>query len=251
MDERSLFQQIFDLASSQNKKIGIGNSGLNPLVKETLAELPGNIEVVQFGEEKGLVTALRNRQVDGAVRGDLDSKQTMREIKFQFKVDKIHRAALVRDPRGHEFFLGPVGVDEGATMGDKLELVISARSIFNRFGLDMKVGIVSGGRLTDRGRSRRVDSLLEEGELLEQELNKIGVDAKHYGILLEYAVNECNLIIAPDGISGNLIFRTLCLVGNGKCIGAPVLNIDKPFVDTSRSKSNYSGAVSLAVALSC
>ncbi|MDD1717629.1 MAG: phosphotransacetylase, partial [Methanoregulaceae archaeon] len=47
-------------------------------------------------------------------------------------------------------------------------------------------------------------------------------------------------------ISGNLIFRTLVFLGAGKGHGAPVINIDKIFVDTSRASPDYTNAILLA-----
>ena len=46
-------------------------------------------------------------------------------------------------------------------------------------------------------------------------------------------MGEADFILAPDGVSGNLIFRTLVLVAGGYGYGAAVL-IDKVFVDSSR-----------------
>ncbi len=68
-------------------------------------------------------------------------------------------------------------------------------------------------------------------------------------ILIEDAVVEHSIIIAPDGISGNLIFRTLALLGGGRAHGAPVANLSRIFVDTSRASSDYSNAIFLAAAL--
>jgi predicted methyltransferase MtxX (methanogen marker protein 4) len=73
--------------------------------------------------------------------------------------------------------------------------------------------------------------------------------ARHYEILIEDAVKTCGVIIAPDGISGNLIFRTLVFLGGGHGHGAPVLNIGKIFVDTSRASPDYTNALLLAASL--
>jgi predicted methyltransferase MtxX (methanogen marker protein 4) len=56
-------------------------------------------------------------------------------------------------------------------------------------------------------------------------------------------------VIAPDGITGNLIFRTLALLGGGRGHGAPVVNIDRIFVDTSRASADYTNAIMLAKSL--
>ena len=60
---------------------------------------------------------------------------------------------------------------------------------------------------------------------------------------------ESDLVLAPDGVSGNLIFRTLHFVGGHEAYGAPVVNIPRVFVDTSRAKADFSAAVLLAAGL--
>jgi predicted methyltransferase MtxX (methanogen marker protein 4) len=62
-------------------------------------------------------------------------------------------------------------------------------------------------------------------------------------------VDEADLIIAPDGITGNLIFRTMHFIGDALALGAPVLNIDRVFVDTSRVKTDYIDSIILAMKL--
>ena len=56
------------------------------------------------------------------------------------------------------------------------------------------------------------------------------------------------MILAPDGISGNLIFRTLMLLCGAKSLGAPVL-MDQIFVDSSRARNDFTGPVMLASAM--
>ena len=91
--------------------------------------------------------------------------------------------------------------------------------------------------------------MLLEGEKLTSMALDTGMQAKHFGILLEKAVESSNFVIAPDGITGNLIFRALHFFGGAKGIGAPVVNMDKLFVDTSREKEDYTASIALASAL--
>jgi len=56
-------------------------------------------------------------------------------------------------------------------------------------------------------------------------------------------------VVAPDGVSGNLIFRTLHFLGGCRAYGAPVVNLDRIFVDTSRAKSDYSDSILFAAVL--
>jgi putative methanogen marker protein 4 len=195
--------------------------------------------------EQALVDDLMAGRIDAAVRGTLPANATLKALKKAAGVDHLERIALLETVSGKKFLLAPVGVDEGWTVEEKLELIRKGRNIAKKFGLPEKVGILSGGRLGDIGRHRMVDASIAEAE----EVARLG-DAVHCEILIEDAVETCGLIIAPDGISGNLIFRTLVLLGGGHGHGAPVVNISRIFVDSSRASPNYANALLLAASLS-
>jgi predicted methyltransferase MtxX (methanogen marker protein 4) len=120
----------------------------------------------------------------------------------------------------------------------------------SRLGINPVIGVLSGGRIEDIGRNTLVDRTLADGELVASRARKLGMDAKHYTILIEDAIKESNFIVAPDGISGNLIFRTVAFLGGGDGLGAPVLMDDYVFVDTSRAGGHFTKAIMLASALS-
>jgi putative methanogen marker protein 4 len=194
--------------------------------------------------EERLVRDLVSGQIDAAVRGTLPAHGTLSALKRECGVERLERIALLETPDGVKFLLAPVGVDEGWTISQKQEFVKKGRIIARKFGISDRVAVLSGGRLGDVGRHPQVDRSLAEGELLA----RIG-GAEHKEILIEDAVRNCGVIIAPDGISGNLIFRTLTLIGKGKGHGAPVVNIQQIFVDTSRASENYVNALLLAASL--
>ncbi|MBW1867163.1 MAG: hypothetical protein JRI38_05395 [Deltaproteobacteria bacterium] len=133
-------------------------------------------------------------------------------------------------------------------MADRVDLVSKSVNAIRKFGITEKVAVLSGGRFEDAGRSEIVDKSLADGEVVAERLCELGIDAKHYGILIEDAIGDANVIVAPDGITGNLIFRTLTFLGGGGGFGAPVL-ADLVFVDTSRVKVKFSDAIILASAL--
>ena len=61
---------------------------------------------------------------------------------------------------------------------------------------------------------------------------------KNYYILLEQAIEDGNnIILANDGIFGNILFRTLVLLDKWPSYGAVTLGIDEVFIDTSRDQS--------------
>ncbi|MBP1929885.1 putative methanogen marker protein 4 [Methanolinea mesophila] len=208
----------------------------------TFPEGTGNIVTSESEHpEHHLVDDLFSGRIQAALRGSLPANATLSALKKAAGVGSLERAALLETASGHLFFLAPVGVDEGWTVQEKVAMIGKVRRLAENFGLSPRVAILSGGRFGDVGRHPQVDRTLADAELVARLTGET-----HFEILIEEAIHEAGVIIAPDGISGNLIFRTLTFLGSGQGHGAPVLNIDKIFVDTSRASPDYANAIRLA-----
>jgi putative methanogen marker protein 4 len=194
---------------------------------------------------KELVRLLAEGEIDGAVRGNLPAGRTMRTLAERFQI-RVRRLALL-EVSGWAFLLGPVGIDEGETAADRLELLLGGAGFLQGMGLEAKAAVLSGGRMEDRGRCERVDRSLLEGELIAAQAEEAGLQAEHKGILIESCRGD-DIVIAPEGVSGNLIFRTLLLLCGAQSYGAPVL-MDRVFVDSSRARGGFDGPVMLASSL--
>lgn len=244
-------EHIFKAAKAANRRIGIGSLQGSERVQNSVkvANEIGYGKAEIFYDPVSLAQALKDGRIDAAVRGDLDSNKAMHAVKEVFGLERILRVAMVQ-PRGeHIFFLAPVGIDEGANADEKLEFVELAVPMLRRMGIEPRIGIMSGGRISDLGRSAFVDKTINEAQVMVGTLKSKGYDAEDVQILIEDAVQNKDLIIAPDGISGNLIFRCIHLVDGGRSMGAPILNIPKVFIDTSRAKPDYIDSIALASAL--
>ena len=218
--------------------------------EQEISSLGTHLEIVGTSEpEKVMVDLLVSGYVDAAVRGTARASNTLSYLKKTLKMEKLHRVALLTTADGTPFFIAPVGIDEGEDLADKMEFAILGSEHIRRFGIEPVIGFLSGGRMGDVGRNSRVDHTLADGEFMSNRLNEMGIKAKHYTILIEDAIKEANFIIAPDGISGNLIFRTLVFLGCGDGMGAPVLMDKYVFVDTSRVGGHYTKAIMVAGAL--
>jgi len=242
---------ILDRGRNPDTRIGIGAKVDKDKVERTVstANRKGLGHTTIYVDPAELVKALSDGDIDAAVRGSLDSTTSMNAIKETFSVDRILRIALLQPPRGRMFFFAPVGVDEGWTVEQKMEFIDLGVKLMRKIGVEPKIGVLSGGRLGDKGRHPGVDRTLSDAEEVTRRGVAAGLDIRNCEILIENAVIDRNLILAPDGISGNLIFRTLHFLGRGKALGAVVLNIDRVFVDTSRAKSSYIDSIALASAL--
>ena len=211
--------------------------------KETIPSTIVSV-AVSASPEKMLINDLFTGKIDAAIRGSLPANDTLKYLKSVFQVDHLERIALLETAKGKQFFFAPVGVDEGWTVAEKAEFVTKAQRLATSFGIPPKTAILSGGRLGDIGRHEKVDQSIRDAE----EVARL-TGAEHREILIENAVEDCGVIIAPDGISGNLIFRTLVFLGGGRGLGAPVVNIPAIFVDSSRASSGYDEILKITAAV--
>ncbi|MBR5999145.1 MAG: methanogen marker protein 4 [Candidatus Methanomethylophilaceae archaeon] len=152
--------------------------------------------------------------------------------------------------RDKAIFVAPVGIDEGWSVEDRVDMAIRSEALMKKLGCgNVRIAVMSGGRDEDLGRLDVVDETIADAMEIVKRLNKKGYDAYDAQILLEDAVDEADLIIAPNGITGNLIFRTMHFIGNAPAFGAPLINTDKVFVDTSRVKTDFTDSIILAMKL--
>ncbi len=193
-----------------------------------------DFDVVLGESEEEFLKMFLNGEADAFVRGSLKASGIMSELKEKY--ENIFRASFL-DLGVHKFFLAPVGIDEGDSLSQKIMIIKLGAEFLQKIGMNPKIAVISGGRAQDVGRSRKIDNSIAQGELLT-EITRDKYPVKHYFILIEDAIADgANFILAPDGISGNLIFRSLVFLGPGISHGAVTLGIDEILVDTSRSQS--------------
>ena len=231
-----------------------------------------NITLVKTEDE--LIDAFKDPEVHATLRGSLKASKIIKSIK-ELKPDcKINRTTYINTSddesfsKDYEFLLAPVGIDEGKNIEEKVELAVQAANFLQYLGKMPKIAVLAEGRKDDLGRSERIDeSLLSSEELTDlltdtfKELDNFDNDSedisknysiKNYYILLEQAIEDgYNVILANDGIFGNIMFRTLVLLDKWPSYGAVTLGIDEIFIDTSRDQSveGYKRSLKLAYQL--
>ena len=229
-------------------------------IQETLnnefnAKSKSNIKFIANDHpERKIIEYLKNHKIDGVIRGGLSSNEFLKSVNEQFNIYKINRLALLETVYGHQFFFGPVGIDECNDLESKIIFLEQALKIFKLIDIKPEISVLSGGRKGDLGRSSSVDQSIKEAISVVSRLKEQYPNLKinHHEILIEKAIAEqSNLILAPNGISGNLIYRTLVHLGGGKAFGAIYLGMEQLIIDTSRvgKSSEIEGALVLANAL--
>jgi len=224
-------------------RVGIGCASENDNSRRSASAFNG---VTVYTDPDSLVDDLRSGKIDAAVRGDMSSSVLLPRLKTAFGLNELQRVVILEPVGKKMVFMAPVGIDEGWSVPQKYELTERSVRLMRKLGMNERIAVMSGGRADDRGRNPYVDRSIDDALELVELLRKKGYDAYHAQILIESAVDDADLIIAPDGVSGNIIFRTLHLLGGAKALGAPVINMDKVFVDTSRAKTDYRDSVALA-----
>ena len=200
--------------------------------------------------DKDIVQADLDDKIHGVVRGSLPASNIMKELKAVYP--NITRATYVNGDE-YEFLLTPVGIDEGETVEDRLDIVKNCIDFLKRLGKTPKIAVLAEGRKDDFGRGPEVSQSITDSEKLT-ELIKENTDeeVENYYILVEKAIKDgCNVIVAPNGRVGNIIFRTLVLLNSWPSYGAITFGMDKIYIDTSRDQSieGYVRSLTLAYEL--
>ncbi|MCQ2970240.1 putative methanogen marker protein 4 [Methanobrevibacter gottschalkii] len=186
--------------------------------------------------DEDLVRAVLDNKIHGVVRGSLPASNIMRELKEIYP--EITRATYVNGDE-YEFLLTPVGIDEGNSVEDKLNIVKNCIAFYKRLGKTPKIAVLAEGRKDDFGRGEEVSKSITDSEKLTKLIQETtGEEVKNYYILVEKAIkDDCNIIVAPNGRVGNIIFRTLVLLNSWPSYGAITFGMDKIYIDTSRDQS--------------
>ena len=186
--------------------------------------------------DNDLVSAVLDKNIDGVVRGSLPASNIMKELKERYP--NLTRATYV-SCNECEFLLTPVGIDEGNTVEDKFKMVMNCVEFFEKVGKTPKIAVLAEGREDDFGRGKEVSNSIKESRKLTKLIKEnCDVEVKNYYILIEKAINDkSNIIIAPNGRVGNIIFRSLVLLNSWPSYGAVTFGIDRTYIDTSRDQS--------------
>ncbi|MBR2254812.1 MAG: methanogenesis marker protein Mmp4/MtxX [Candidatus Methanomethylophilaceae archaeon] len=207
-------------------------------------------DITIYNDPHELVDDLAAGNIDAAVRGDMSSAMLLPILKSRLGVKGLERVVFLEPPGGKLFILAPVGIDEGWSEEQRLDIAMRSADLARKVGMGDRIAILSGGRCEDVGRCKVVDRSIDSARALAKELNGRGYDAYHAQILVENAVKEADIILAQDGIIGNMLFRSLHFIGGLRSLGAPAINVDKVFIDTSRAKTDYRDSIALAMRLS-
>ena len=186
--------------------------------------------------DEDLVKAVLDDKIDAVIRGSLPASHIMQELKEHYP--NLSRATYVNGDE-YEFLLSPVGIDEGKNVEERFEIAMNCIDFLKKVGKEPKIAVLAEGREDDFGRGSEVsNSIVESKQLTKLIEENTSEEVTNYFILIEKAINsKSNIIIAPNGRVGNIIFRTLVLLSSWPSYGAVTFGIDRVYIDTSRDQS--------------
>ena len=227
--------------ASPGVKVGIGLAPEDPREDEIRSRATF-CPLLVYRDGRRMLEDLKGGRIDAAVRGSLPANSFLEGLKPGHR-GGVRRIALLNLPGGTSFLLGPVGIDEGRTFKQMQTLARDLRVFAGLLGWEPRVAVLSYGRAEDVKRGRDIKRSIRRGDRLAA---REGL--KHSYITIEEALPRANCVIAPDGMAGNLIYRTLTRLGSGGSLGALYFPLPLRLADTSRSGSaeEYLGAVALA-----
>ena len=216
--------------------VGIGENKNILKACEVFKKEKKDVEIIFVDNDNDLVDTILDDNVDATIRGSLPASSVMKQLKTRF--DDISRATYING-NNVEFLLTPVGIDEGTTLDDKLKIASHCGEFLKKQSKKPKIAVMASGRKGDYGRSNEISKSIDDSEKLTELIEEnTDFEVKNHYILIEQAIKDkCNVIIAPDGIIGNIIFRTLVLVNLWPSCGAVTFGIDSVYIDTSRDQN--------------
>ena len=223
------------------KKIVIGlgeNKNVEKAVRQFLKDYDVNIHIVRNSED--LIKSVFDENVDAVVRGSLPANNIISKLKSKHNNLNVNRATLIEKEDDYKFLIAPVGIDEAQNLEERIKLAKQTINFFEKINITPTIAVLAKGRNDDYNRLKTVDTSLKDSEKLTKTLKKEypKYNIKNYHILIEKAIHDkCNILLAPDGIIGNIIFRTLALINKWPSMGAITLGIPNVYIDTSRDQS--------------
>ncbi|MFA6410168.1 MAG: hypothetical protein WCW26_01175 [Candidatus Buchananbacteria bacterium] len=268
------FEKLFlDQAKRQKRKIAVAIMRPIPETIESFkkasdyadivvvgAKIDGFENVVEPDSDKAskiLIRLLKEKKVEGIVRGQVKDSTTLAEFYKQFEMEpvpsnrKLFTAILSKGQ--YSFFCTTCSVYHGMNLEDKIyEVEHTIKHMKEQFGIEPKIAVMGILRPTSvRGKYQMLDNITEQCAKFNEYLVSKGYNSKEYYMEYETAVWEgCNLIVPSTGIVGNSWLKSLLYLGDWKFLACNHLNVgDIVYEDGTRNEKDYFWHIVHAVAL--
>lgn len=223
------------------------------------AKVDGFENIVETNDDKAsqiLISLLKEKKVDGIVRGQVKDSFTLDEFHRQFGREPLPSnrkiCPFVVKKGEYTFVVSTASVYHALTLEDKIyEVERIIKYMKEDLGLKPKIAVMGILRPSSkRGKYKTLDEITERCTKLYQHLTDEGYDAKEYYMEYETAVWEgCNLIVPSIGFVGNSWAKSLVYLGDWQAICCPYLDLGVVYEDGSRNEKDFYWHIIHAVAM--
>lgn len=267
------FKKIFlDQAKKQKRKIGIVIMRPIPETIESLKKASEYADLVVIGpkvdgfeniiepdQDKAgeiLIDLLKEKKIDGIVRGQAKDSTTLDIFYKKFEMEpipsnrKVFSAIMNKDD--YNFFLTTCSVYQGLNLEDKIfEVERIIKHMKDNFNITPKIAVMGILRpFSKHGKFQILDEISEQCQKFNQYLKDKGYDTKEYYMEYETAVWErCNLIVPSTGMVGNSWAKALLYLGGWTFLSANYLDLGVVYEDGTRNEKDFFWHIIHAVAL--
>jgi len=215
--------------------------------------VPGFESIVSDHPHETLFDILKENNVEAIIRGQVKASP-FRDCFNSYYDGKIDPGdafvSVLEDSEGRIFLLSPVTNNRGWIKEDKIMLINASAGLLGKLGMPVKIGILCFTREEDLSYDKDFikETFREANEIVD--LFKEKYDIKNYGIDFEIALAEgCNIIIEPNGGTGNQVLRTLVYLDAVRNYGIPLLNADRVILESMHNLEDFLDHLLLAAAL--
>ncbi|MFA4937257.1 MAG: hypothetical protein WC575_03155 [Patescibacteria group bacterium] len=213
------------------------------------AKVDGFENIVELNDDEAskiIIRLLKEKKVDGIVRGQVKDSFTLDEFHRQFNKPLLPSnrkvAPGVMQKGEYCFVVSTCSIYQGMTIEDKIhEVDRIIKYIEEVIKIKPRVGIMSSLRPTSHiGQYKLLDDIAEVNVKLADYLRKCGYEATEYFFEYETAVwNKVDLIVPSMGLVGNAWMKALLYLGDWKLLACPYLDLGVVYEDGSRNEKDY------------
>lgn len=224
----------------------------------TLKKIPGLSCIVLKNDVEmswKLISLLKEKKIEGIVRGQVKDSATLAEYYKQFRKKKLPDdkkvcAGLLSNGK-YSFFVGSCSIYQGMTYQGKKHETERIISYMRSLGIVPKIAVMSARRPTGvRGKYKMIEDIEKNCHKLFLYLKRKKFNVKEYYIDHELAVwDKSNLIICSVGIVGNAWLKALIQFSDFRMIASPYLDLGVVWEDGSRNEDDFYHHIVHAVAM--
>jgi phosphate butyryltransferase len=229
--------------------------------EKTILHANSDVEASQIGKK-----LIYNNEADMIMKGHIATKIFLHEIAKEYVGIHNNRLlshlAIFESPFYHKIFgLTDSAMNISPDLDEKQKIIFNAVDAFHKLGIEYpKVALlaaiekvnpkmpatIEADILVSRNKTGEIAGCFLEGPMaLDLAISKKAANIKDYK---NNVAGDADILVVPEIISGNILYKSLSYFGNAKLAGV-ILGSNCPIILTSRADSEQNKLLSIALGI--